>query len=89
MNKVTQGDIINSLTIERYGNEANKWDALKAFKDFNSSGEERKKVTEEAAKKAFASHIEGMQKTASGLYYKINNIMPNVSSAYPLGSTVS
>jgi FKBP-type peptidyl-prolyl cis-trans isomerase len=71
VNKVTEGDIINSLTIERYGNEAKKWDALKAFENFNSSGEERKKAIEEAAKNALASHTEGMQKTASGLYYKI------------------
>ena len=72
VNKVAQGDIINSLTIERYGNEANKWDALKAFEKFNLSDEERKKVTEEALKNVLATLTIGMQKTASGLFYKIN-----------------
>jgi len=48
-----------------------QWDALKAFETFNSSGEERKKAAEAAAKKALGSLTDGMEKTASGLYYQI------------------
>ena len=48
-----------------------QWDALKAFETFNYSGEERKKAAEAAAKKALGSLTEGMEKTTSGLYYKI------------------
>ena len=71
VNQVAQGDIIDSLTIERHGKEAQDWDALKAFKSFNSSGEERIKAAQEEAKKALAAHTEGMQETSSGLFYQI------------------
>jgi FKBP-type peptidyl-prolyl cis-trans isomerase len=71
VDQVAQGDSIDSLTIERHGEEALQWDALKAFETFNSSGEERKKAAEAAAKKALGSLTDGMEKTASGLYYQI------------------
>lgn len=71
VNQVAQGDIIESLTIERYGKEAEQWDANAAFNTFNSSGEERKKVAAEATKKALSRLTEGMKETPSGLYYKI------------------
>ena len=54
---IAQGDKIEKITIIRVGEEAEKWDALKAF---NSLNEE-----------AFAKEIEGFDKTESGLYYKI------------------
>ena len=38
---------------------------------FNSSGEARKEAAKAAAEKAMGSLTEGMQKTASGLYYNI------------------
>ena len=71
VNQVAQGDIIESLTIERYGKEAEQWDANAAFNTFNSSGEERKKVAAEATKKALSRLTEGLKETPSGLYYKI------------------
>ncbi|OUU20175.1 MAG: peptidylprolyl isomerase [Flavobacteriaceae bacterium TMED48] len=71
VNQVAQGDIIESLTIERHGKEAEQWDAKAAFNTFNSSAEERKKAAAEAAKKALAGLTEGMKETPSGLYYKI------------------
>jgi len=71
VNQVVQGDIIDSLNIERHGKEAQEWDALKVFESFNSSGEERNKVAQEDAKKALASLTKGMQQTTSGLFYKI------------------
>jgi peptidyl-prolyl cis-trans isomerase A (cyclophilin A) len=71
VDQIAQGDLIQSLTIERHGVEAQAWDALKAFESFKSSGEERKKAAAEAAEKALASLTDGMEKTASGLYYQI------------------
>jgi FKBP-type peptidyl-prolyl cis-trans isomerase len=71
VNQVVQGDTIDSLIIERHGQEAQEWDASKAFSVFTSSGEERKKAAQEAAKKAMTSLTEGMQETASGLFYQI------------------
>lgn len=68
---VAQGDSIESLTIERHGKEAEAWNATEAFHTFISSGEERKKATEKAAQEALSKLTTGMEKTASGLFYKI------------------
>ena len=68
---VAQGDSIESLTIERHGKEAKAWNATEAFHAFISSGEERKKATEMAAQEALSKLTTGMEKTASGLFYKI------------------
>ena len=71
INNITQGDIIDSVTIERHGVAAKEWDALKAFEEFNSSGETQKQSTIDAADKAISTLVKGMKKTASGLYYTI------------------
>lgn len=68
---VAQGDSIESLTIERHGKEAEAWNATEAFHTFISSGEERKKATEKAVQEALSKLTTGMEKTASGLFYKI------------------
>ncbi|PCE64297.1 peptidylprolyl isomerase [Sediminicola luteus] len=68
---VAQGDVIESLVIERVGEEAQAWDALAAFESFKNSGEERK-AAEKARQEAELEKIaEGFEKTASGLRYKI------------------
>ena len=71
INNITQGDIIDSVTIERHGVAAKEWDALKAFEEFNSSGETQKQSTIDAADEAISTLVKGMKKTASGLYYTI------------------
>ena len=71
INNITQGDIIDSVTIERHGVAAKEWDALKAFEEFNSSGETQKQSTIDAADKAISALVKGMKKTVSGLYYTI------------------
>ncbi|MGB1454026.1 MAG: peptidylprolyl isomerase [Flavobacteriaceae bacterium] len=71
VDRVAQGDSIESLTIERHGKEAEAWNATEAFHAFISSGEERKKATEKAAQEALSKLTTGMEKTASGLFYKI------------------
>ncbi len=71
VDRVAQGDSIESLTIERHGKEAEAWNATEAFHAFISSGEERKKATEMAAQEALSKLTTGMEKTASGLFYKI------------------
>ena len=71
VNNIAQGDIIDSVTIERHGAAAKEWDALKAFEEFNSSGETQKQSTIDAADKAISALVKGMKKTVSGLYYTI------------------
>ncbi len=68
---IAQGDKIETLEIVRVGEEAENWDAQKAFKDFNASGEQR--LT--AAKAAQAAELDkvaaGFDETDSGLRYKM------------------
>lgn len=71
VNAIKQGDKMEKIEIIRIGEEAQKWDALFHFNALN----ERKKK-EEAEKQAkvlekFQEIAKNMQKTASGLYYKI------------------
>ena len=84
---ISQGDTVNALRIERHGEAANNWDALKAFQDFNSSGEERKNAAIAAAEKALESLTDGMQKTDSGLYYTITK--EGTGAHPPKGAKVS
>ena len=68
---ITQDDIINSISIERIGHEAESWNAAEAFNGFANSKEERLKATEEKSKKELEMLTEGMETTASGLAYKV------------------
>ena len=68
---IAQGDTIDTLEIVRVGEEAQKWNAIEAFRTFEGSREKRiaeqKKMAEEALEKLAA----GFQKTESGLRYQI------------------
>lgn len=71
VNEIVQGDIIESIEIVRVGEEAQKWNAVEAFRTFEGSREKRlaeqKRLAEEALEKLAA----GFQKTESGLRYQI------------------
>lgn len=71
VNAVAQGDAIESLEIVRVGQDAQNWDALKAFEFFKSSGEAR--IAEEKARQAaeLDKVAAGFETTPSGLRYKI------------------
>ena len=64
-------DALESIEIIRVGEEAQKWNAVEAFRTFEGSREKRiaeqKKMAEEALEKLAA----GFQKTESGLRYQI------------------
>lgn len=68
---IAQGDKIEKVTIIRIGEEAEKWDALKAFNSLNEAKAARLAEQKRKNEKAFAKEIEGFDKTESGLYYKI------------------
>jgi FKBP-type peptidyl-prolyl cis-trans isomerase len=71
VDKIAQGDKIETLEIIRVGEEAKNWDALKAFKDFNASGETRvaaEKAKQEAELDKVAA---GFESTETGLRYKM------------------
>ncbi len=68
---VAQGDLIDTIEIVRVGDEAQKWNAIEAFRTFEGSRakriEEAKKESEAAMEKLAA----GFDKTESGLRYKM------------------
>ena len=68
---IAQGDIIDALEIVRVGEEAEKWNAIEAFRTFE--GNRQKKI--EDAKRASEEKMEelaaGFEKTNSGLRYKM------------------
>jgi len=68
---IQQDDKIESLEIVRVGEEAQKWDAVKAFEDFNASGEVRL-AAEKAKQEAELDNVAaGFESTKSGLRYKM------------------
>ena len=71
VDSVAQGDALESVEIVRVGAEAEKWNAVEAFRTFE--GSRMKKI--EAAKKQAEAEMEklaaGFDKTESGLRYKI------------------
>lgn len=71
VDQIEQGDLIESLEIERVGAEAETWDPIAAFKEFENSRQQR----EEAEKKQLEAQLKeltkGFERTESGLFYKI------------------
>jgi len=71
VDSIAQGDSIESLEIVRIGGEAEKWNAIEAFRTFD--GEREKRAAEAKAK--VEAELEklagGFEKTDSGLRYKI------------------
>ena len=84
VNKVAQGDVIESLTIEYHGEDAENWNAQAAFIEFNASGDSRLKTEQKAADETLSLITEGMNKTESGLFYNITKegvgLTPNKGS---------
>lgn len=71
VNAIEQGDVIKTIEIMRVGAEAENWDILNTFKNFE--GERRKRLAEENKKREteIEKLAEGFEKTVSGLRYKI------------------
>ena len=84
---VAQDDALESVEIIRVGAEAEKWNAIEAFRTFEGSRlkriEEAKRQAEEAMEKLAA----GFEKTESGLRYKI--IQKGNGKKAEAGKTVS
>ncbi|AWA30244.1 peptidylprolyl isomerase [Flavobacterium magnum] len=70
---VAQGDSIESVEIVRVGEEAEKWNAVEAFRVFEGSRAKREADEREAADKKMEELAAGFEKTESGLRYKIIN----------------
>jgi len=71
VDSIAQGDKIESLTIVRIGAEAEKWNAVEAFRSFEGEREKRIAKEKEKAEAELQRVAAGFDKTPSGLRYKI------------------
>ena len=68
---IAQGDVIESLDIIRVGEEAEKFNAVEAFRVFEGAREKRIEEAKKAAEAELDSIAAGFNKTESGLRYQI------------------
>ncbi|GLB53717.1 peptidyl-prolyl cis-trans isomerase [Neptunitalea chrysea] len=68
---IQQGDTIETLEIVRVGEEAEKWNAIEAFRSFEGEREKRIAEAQKQAEEALEKVAAGFDKTESGLRYKI------------------
>ncbi|MDO4728193.1 MAG: peptidylprolyl isomerase [Bacteroidota bacterium] len=71
VDSIAQGDTMDKVEIIRQGEEAQKWNAVEAFRTFEGSREKRLEQQRIEKEKLLQKLTEGMQQTQSGLYYKI------------------
>ncbi|MBP6585344.1 MAG: peptidylprolyl isomerase [Flavobacterium sp.] len=70
VNEIVQGDIIESLEIVRIGDEAQKWNAIEAFRFFEGSRAKREAAERAEAEAKMEKLAAGFEKTGSGLRYQ-------------------
>ncbi|WP_283642204.1 peptidylprolyl isomerase [Croceibacter atlanticus] len=87
VNKIKQGDLINHVEIIREGDDAEAFDAVETFKNFNESKAQRIADAKKREEEALAKATEGFTKTNSGLYYNITK--KGDGKAAEKGKTVS
>jgi cyclophilin family peptidyl-prolyl cis-trans isomerase len=68
---IAQDDVIKNITIKRIGSVAEAWDAKAAFDVHVNEKEAREIAAQDAAEKEMEDLVKDMDKTDSGLYYKI------------------
>ncbi len=71
VNAIKQGDTMDKVEIIRKGAEAEAWDAAAIFTDMMARQDEIKAAARKAEEEKMAKMTEGYDKTASGLFYKI------------------
>jgi len=84
---IAQGDVIESIDIERVGADAQEWNAIEAFRQFEGSREKRIAEEKLKAEKAMKEIAAGFDKTESGLRYKM--IQKGSGAKAGKGQTVS
>ena len=85
---IEQGDVIESLEIERIGVQAESWDAVTAFTEFENSRLQREEAEKQQREAQLKKLTEGFEQTQSGLYYKLLD-EGNTSKRPEKGDTVS
>jgi len=68
---IAQGDVIETLAIERVGDAGQNWNAVEAFRVFENARAKREEEAKKAAQEALDKLAAGFDQTDSGLRYKI------------------
>lgn len=71
VDSVAQGDTMQKVEIERIGEEAQNWNAVEAFRQFNGAKADREAAAKKAQEELLTSISEGFKQTESGLRYQI------------------
>ncbi|NND64005.1 MAG: FKBP-type peptidyl-prolyl cis-trans isomerase, partial [Flavobacteriaceae bacterium] len=71
VDKVAQGDSILKVDIIRNGAEAENWNAVESFRQFNGAKAEREAAAKKAQEELLTNISEGFEETESGLRYQI------------------
>ena len=87
VNSITQGDVMRSIEIVRIGNDAEQWDAVSTFRNFNDLKLEREAEAKKEQQEIIEKLSAGFKETQSGLRY---NIIEKGTGAKPeKGQTVA
>lgn len=68
---IEPNDVINSLEVIRVGEEAQKWNAIEAFRTFEGAREKRLEEEKQRSEAELDKISQGFEKTSSGLRYQI------------------
>jgi peptidylprolyl isomerase len=68
---IEQGDVIKHIEIIRQGEDANNWNAVEAFRQFNGAKAAREAAAKKAQDELLGKLSEGFEQTPSRLRYKI------------------
>lgn len=68
---VSQGDTMQKVEIVRVGNEAEAWNAVETFRQFNGAKAEREAAAKKEQDDLLKSLSEGFEETESGLRYQV------------------
>lgn len=70
VNAIEQGDTMEQLSIVRVGKDAENWNAVETFRQFDGAKAEREAAALKAQEDALKDLTTGFKKTDSGLYYQ-------------------
>jgi len=87
VDSIAQGDTIDKIEIQRVGKDAQDWDAIAAFNDFNQMAQARIEAQMAKQVEELEKASAGFQQTASGLRYQI--IQEGTGEQATAGQTVS
>ncbi len=71
VDSVAQGDSMQKVEIIRVGDEAQNWNAVEEFRQFNGSKAEREAAAKMKQAEALKELTQGFEKTESGLHYQL------------------